>query len=54
MKDSTLLGVVMNVLLAWPECCFRTETVRHPRTKALLHLQAPVFSETECTPKSKS
>ena len=51
MKDSTLLGVVMNVLLAWPECCFRTETVRHPRTKALLHLQAPVFSETECTPK---
>ncbi len=53
MKDSTLLGVVMNVLLAWPECCFRTETVRHPRTKALLHLQAPVFSETECTPKEQ-
>ena len=51
MKDSTLLGVFMNVLLAWPECCFRTETVRHPRTKALLHLQPPVFSETECTPK---
>ncbi|XKF33372.1 helicase [Alicycliphilus denitrificans] len=51
MKDSTLLGVVMNVLLAWPECAFRTETVRHPRTKTLLHLQPPVFAETELMPK---
>ena len=51
MRDSTLLGVVMNVLLAWPECAFRTETVRHPRTKTLLHLQPPVFAETECMPK---
>lgn len=51
MKDSTLLGVVMNVLLAWPECAFRTETVRHPRTKDLLHLQPPVFAETEVMPK---
>lgn len=51
MRDSTLLGVVMNVLLAWPECAFRTETVRHPRTKTLLHLQPPVFAETDCMPK---
>ncbi|GKS73290.1 DEAD/DEAH box helicase [Acidovorax sp. SUPP950] len=49
--DSTLLGVVMNVLLAWPECCFRSETVRHPRTKAVLAIQPAVFEETECMPK---
>lgn len=49
--DSTLLGVVMNVLLAWPDCCARAETVRHPRTKALLHHQAAVLSEGEPSPK---
>ena len=53
MKDNTLLGVVMNVLLAWPDCCFRTETVRHPRTKATLHFQPAVFEETECSPKEQ-
>ncbi|RMX08210.1 helicase [Corticibacter populi] len=53
MKDSTLLGVVMNVLLAWPDCCFRTETVRHPRTKATLHFQAKVFDDAECSPKEQ-
>lgn len=51
MKDSTLLGVVMNVLLAWPECCFRSETVRHPRSKAVLHMQPALFEDVECTPK---
>jgi len=53
MKDSTLLGVVMNVLLAWPDTCFRSETVRHPRTKAVLHMQLAMFGDTECTPKEK-
>lgn len=52
-KDNSLLGVVMNALLAWPECCFRHETVRHPRTKALLYSQAAVFDETERTPKEE-
>lgn len=51
MKDSTLLGVVMNVLLAWPDCCFRSETVRHPRTKATLHMQPALFEESEASPK---
>jgi SNF2 family DNA or RNA helicase len=51
LKDSTLLGVVMNVLLAWPDCCFRTEVVRHPRTKALLYSQAAIFEEGETSPK---
>lgn len=52
-KDNSLLGVVMNALLAWPECCFRHETVRHPRTKELLYSQAAVFNETELTPKEE-
>jgi SNF2 family DNA or RNA helicase len=51
LKDNSLLGVVMNVLLAWPDCCFRAESVRHPRTKALLHHQSAVFDESESTPK---
>lgn len=51
LKDSTLLGVVMNVLLAWPDCCFRAEVVRHPRTKALLYSQPAVFADGEATPK---
>ena len=51
LKDSSLLGVVMNVLLAWPDCCFRPEVVRHPRTKTLLYSQAAVFADGEVTPK---
>src|SRR5690606_37641400 len=44
---------VMNTLLAWPECCFRPETVRHPRSKAVLFSQGPVFQESELTPKEQ-
>ncbi|EGH49268.1 DNA topoisomerase III, partial [Pseudomonas syringae pv. pisi str. 1704B] len=35
-RDTTLLGVVLNVLLAWPDCCFRTEVVKHPRSRDTL------------------
>ncbi len=49
--DNSLLGVVMNVLLAWPDCCFSEEVVRHPRTKALLHHQGAVFAEGDTSPK---
>lgn len=52
-KDNSLLGVVLNTLLAWPECCFRPETVRHPRSKAVLFSQGPVFQESELTPKEQ-
>ncbi|MEG7523126.1 MAG: DEAD/DEAH box helicase, partial [Chromatiales bacterium] len=34
--DTSLLGVVLNVLLAWPDTCFRQEAVKHPRTRELL------------------
>lgn len=47
LKDSTLLGLVMQVLLAWPDCCFRTEVVKHPRTRTVLWMQPPVLNEME-------
>jgi SNF2 family DNA or RNA helicase len=34
--DNSLLGVVLNALLAWPDCCFREEVVRHPRFRSLI------------------
>ena len=52
-KDNSLLGVVMNVLLAWPDCCFRHESVQHPRTRSMLYSQPPVFLESELTPKEE-
>ena len=48
--DHSLLGVVLNCLLAWPDCCFRQETVRHPHTRAIL-AQTPALAEVEAMPK---
>lgn len=50
-RDTTLLGVVLNVLLAWPDVCFRAETVKHPRTKSLLAFVESIFREHELSPK---
>ena len=50
-RDTTLLGVVLNVLLAWPDVCFRAETVKHPRTKTLLAFVQSIFKEHELSPK---
>ncbi len=49
--DTSLLGVVLNVLLAWPDTCFRDELVRHPRTKAQLTYLPAIFGESSPTPK---
>lgn len=50
--DHSLLGVVLNALLAWPECCFRPEQVTHPRDRRqVLHFNAALFDEQECMPK---
>lgn len=49
--DTTLLGVVLSVLLAWPDCAFRHESVIHPRTKHQLHLQPALFNDTDVMPK---
>ena len=48
--DQALLGVVLNCLLAWPDCCFRAETVRHPRTGSILR-QVPAILGDDASPK---
>src|SRR5260370_38902321 len=52
-RDTTLLGVVLNVLLAWPDTCFRSETVKHPRTPNLLAVVPSLFSDFEIMPKQR-
>lgn len=51
--DNSLLGVVMNVLLAWPDCCFRPESVKHPRTRELIHFVPSVLDEEQPSPKEE-
>lgn len=51
--DHSLLGVVINCLLAWPDCCFREETVRHPRTQSILRTVPAVLTE-EASPKEEA
>lgn len=52
-RDTTLIGVVLNVLLAWPDVSFRSETVKHPRTKSLLAFVPPIFADLERMPKER-
>lgn len=52
-RDTTLLGVVLNVLLAWPDCCFRPETVKHPRSKELLAFVPTIFADQQLMPKER-
>ncbi|MGM9489623.1 SNF2-related protein [Ideonella sp. YS5] len=49
--DQSLLGVVLNALLAWPDCCFRPETVLHPHRKTLLASAPALFDELTPMPK---
>lgn len=51
--DHSLLGVVLNTLLAWPDCAFRDEVARHPRTKRLLYHALPAFDEHMLSPKEQ-
>jgi len=53
-RDTTLLGVVLNVLLAWPDTCFRSETVRHPHSGNTLAFVPPIYAEHECMPKERT
>ena len=46
-RDVTLLGVVLNTLLAWPDCCFRPEVVKHPRTRQTLVSVPSIFSDVQ-------
>lgn len=53
--DHTLMGVVLNALLAWPECCFRPEKITHPRDRRnVLHFNARLFDDGEPTPKEEA
>ncbi|SDC41191.1 Helicase conserved C-terminal domain-containing protein [Paracidovorax valerianellae] len=52
-RDTTLLGVVLNVLLAWPDTCFRSETVVHPRTRDTLAFVPAQFHELDAMPKER-
>ncbi len=54
LRDTTLVGVVLNVLLAWPDVCFRPEIVRHPRSRATLASVPAIFGENELTPKERA
>ena len=49
--DQSLLGVVLNALLAWPDCCFRAETVMHPHRRTLLASAPALFGEATAMPK---
>ena len=51
--DTTLLGVVMNALLAWPDCCFRSENVQHPRSRETLAFVPSLFDDETATPKEE-
>ncbi|RML94517.1 DEAD/DEAH box helicase [Pseudomonas savastanoi pv. glycinea] len=53
-RDTTLLGVVLNVLLAWPDCCFRPEVVKHPRSRDTLAFVPSVFDDDELMPKEQA
>jgi SNF2 family DNA or RNA helicase len=48
--DNSLLGVVLNVLVAWPDCCFREEVVRHPRTRQEI-VRIPALFGSDPMPK---
>src|SRR5690554_999372 len=52
-KDTTLLGVMLNALLAWPDCCFRPETVKHPRSGSLLAFVKSLYGEQQPMPKER-
>lgn len=52
--DHSLLGVVLNTLLAWPDCAFRDETVRHPHTRRVLADVPAVFDDEVLAPKEEA
>jgi hypothetical protein len=49
--DKSLLGLVLNVLLAWPDTCFRDEEAIHPRTRQLLAFVPSLFNDDDISPK---
>ena len=52
--DHSLMGVVLNALLAWPDSCFREEVIKHPHTRKLLASVPAIFDESTPTPKEEA
>lgn len=51
--DNSLLGVVLNVLLRWPDTGFNAEMVIHPRTRDTILFEKSIFDETTLAPKEQ-
>ena len=51
--DHSLLGVVLNCLLAWPDTAFRSETVYHPHKRVVLASAPSLYSDIELMPKER-
>lgn len=45
---------MLNVLLAWPYCCFRPEVVKHPLTRDTLARVDAIFDEDQASPKEEA
>ena len=53
-RDYTLIGVVINALLRWPETCFRAERITHPHNRHDVLAEADaLFADGEPTPKEQ-
>ena len=50
-RDNSLTGVVMNALLAWPDCCHQPETVFWKRKGETLYYADAQYGENELSPK---
>ena len=51
--DHSLLGVVLNVLLAWPDCAFRDEHVYHPHRRIMLASAPAAYTDLDLMPKER-
>lgn len=51
--DHSLIGVALNVLLAWPDCCSKAEVIKHPRTQKVIARAPVIFNDQECSPKEQ-
>ena len=52
--DRSLLGLVINLLLRWPETCAKGEVVKHPRTRDNLAVLNPVIDDMTPLPKESA
>ena len=52
--DRSLLGLVINLLLRWPETCFNGEVVKHPHSRDTLAVLPSVIDESTPLPKEQA